>query len=105
MSRVAPEATAYGDRGAPFLLGIEANWTDPADDDANLRWARDCVEAFEALSTGREYLSFPGFLEDGAQTLRAAHGEDNYARLRRLKRRLDPKNRFRLHQNITPDRP
>jgi FAD/FMN-containing dehydrogenase len=103
MSRVAPDATAYGDRGAPFLLGIEANWTDPANDDANLQWTRACIEAFEPLSTGREYLNFPGFLEDGEQTLLAAHGESNLARLRELKRRFDPQNLFRLHQNITPD--
>jgi FAD/FMN-containing dehydrogenase len=103
MSRVAPDATAYGDRSAPFLLGVEANWTDPADDDANVAWTRDCVEAFAPLSTGREYLNFPGFLEDGRRTLRAAHGEANYARLRELKRRLDPHNLFRLHQNIAPD--
>ena len=102
MSRVGPDATAYGDRSAPFLLGIEANWTDPADDDANIDWTRACVEAFEPLSTGREYLNFPGFFEDGEQTLRAAHGEANYARLRELKRRLDPDNLFRLHQNIAP---
>ena len=102
MSRVAPEATAYGDRSAPFLLGIEANWTDPADDDANIDWTRACVEAFEPLSTGREYLNFPGLLEDGDRTLRAAHGEANHARLRELKRRMDPENRLRLHQNIVP---
>ena len=103
MARVAPDATAYGDRSAPFLLGIESNWTDPVDDDANVAWTRACVEAFEPLSTGRQYLNFPGFLEDGEQTLRSAHGEANFARLRELKRRLDPDNRFRLHQNITPE--
>jgi len=102
MSRVAPDATAYGDRSAPFLLGIESNWTDPGDDDANVAWTRDCVAAFRGLSTGREYLNFPGFLERGERTLRAAHGKANYARLRELKRRLDPDNRFRLHQNIAP---
>jgi len=102
MSRVDADATAYGDRGAPFLLAIESNWEEPGDDEANLAWTRSCVDAFEPLSTGREYLNFPGFLEDGEATLRAAHGSRNYDRLRRLKRRLDPHNRFRLHQNIPP---
>ncbi len=102
MNRVAPGATAYGDRRAPLLLGVEANWTDPRDDEANVRWTRGCIEAFDELSTGREYLNFPGFLEDGDQTLRTAHGEANYTRLRELKRRLDPANLFRLHQNIPP---
>ena len=105
MSRIAPDATAYGDRSAPFLLGIEANWSDPGDDDVNVDWTRACIEAFEPLSTGRQYLNFPGFLEDGETTLRAAHGSSNYDRLQQLKARLDPNNRFRLHQNIRPSHP
>lgn len=102
MSRVAPDATAYGDRSAPFLLGVESNWEETADDDANLSWTRGCVDAFEELSTGREYLNFPGFLEDHEATLAAAHGPANLERLRALKRRMDPDNRFRLHQNVAP---
>ena len=102
MSRISSDATAYGDRSAPFLLGVESNWEDAADDGANLAWTRGCVDAFEGLSTGREYLNFPGFLEDREATLEAAHGEANLDRLRALKRRMDPDNRFRLHQNVPP---
>lgn len=102
MARVPADVTAFGDRSAPYLLGIEANWEDPADDDANLDWVHGCMDAFRGHSTGREYLNFPGFLEDGATTLEAAHGSENYRRLRRLKRRLDPDNVFRRHQNIEP---
>jgi hypothetical protein len=102
VARVPADATAYGDRSAPFLLGVEANWTDPAEDDANLAWTRGCTDAFLPLSTGRPYLNFPGFLEDGEAAVRAAHGEQNHGRLRRLKRQLDPDNRFRLHQNVPP---
>ncbi len=102
LSRVEPAATAYGDRSAPFLLAVESNWEDPADDDANLAWTRDCVDAFEELSTGREYLNFPGFLEDREATLQTAHGAANLDRLRAIKRRMDPDNRFRLHQNVAP---
>ncbi len=32
----------------------------------------------------------------------AAHGPANLDRLRALKRRMDPDNRFRLHQNVPP---
>lgn len=102
MGRVAADATAFGDRRAPYLLGIEANWLDPEDDDANITWARNCMQAFRDVSTGREYLNFPGFLEDREAALRAAHGDDNYRRLAALKRRMDPDNRFRLHQNVPP---
>ena len=40
--------------------------------------------------------------EDREATLRAAHGEANLDRLRALKQRMDPENRFGLHQNIPP---
>jgi FAD/FMN-containing dehydrogenase len=102
MAKVAPAATAYGDRSALYLLGIESNWEDPGDDRANLEWTRRCFEAFRSSSTGREYLNFPGFFEDGESALRSAHGESNFQRLARVKARLDPDNRFRLHQNIPP---
>lgn len=102
VSRVAADATAYGERSAPFLLGVEANWSDPADDAANLAWTRGCTDAFATLSTGRQYLNFPGFLEEGDTAVRAALGRANHDRLRALKRRLDPANRFRLHQNVPP---
>jgi FAD/FMN-containing dehydrogenase len=102
MAQVPADATAYGDRDAPHLLAVEANWEDPADDQANIEWARSCTEAFNEVSSGREYLNFPGMLEERDATLRAAHGEDNYQRLVELKQLMDPHNRFRLHQNIPP---
>lgn len=102
MARVPADATAFGDRSAPWLLGVEANWEDPADDDANLAWTRGCVDAFRDASTGREYLNFPGFFEDDNATLRTAYGQANYRRLAELKRRVDPGNLFRLHQNVPP---
>jgi FAD/FMN-containing dehydrogenase len=102
LASVAADATAFGDRDAPFLLGVEATWSDPADDDANLAWTRGCTDAFAELATSRPYLNFPGFLEEGEAAVRAALGQANHDRLRRLKRRLDPDNRFRLHQNVSP---
>ncbi len=102
MAAVARDATAFGDRSERFLLGVEANWDHATGDEENIAWARGCVDAFRDASTGREYLNFPGFLEDGATSVRAAHGHDNHRRLALLKRRLDPDNRFRLHQNIPP---
>lgn len=90
MARVPPDATAFGDRSAPYLLGVEANWQDPADDGANLAWTRGCTDAFRDASNGREYLNFPGFFEDGDEMRRTAHGEENFARLSALRERVDP---------------
>ncbi len=101
MARVPADATAFGDRSDPFLIGVEANWEDSGDNDANIAWTREMVAALQPASSGKEYLNFPGFLEDGQRTLRTAFG-DNYERLAALKRRLDPDNVFRLHLNIPP---
>ena len=39
---------------------------------------------------------------EGNARIRAAYGDAKYERLRRLKRRFDPENLFRLNQNIPP---
>ena len=84
-----------------FLLGIEANWDAPADDDANMAWARQVYRMLEPYSTGGEYLNFPGFYEDQETMVRGTFGK-NYQRLVALKTHYDPTNRFRLNQNIPP---
>ena len=102
MDRVGAGETAFGDRSAPILLGVEANWEEqPQDDEANIAWVRSCVADMRQFSSGGMYLNFPGFLEEGDQMLRDAYGE-NYERLVALKNQYDPTNLFRLNQNITP---
>ena len=101
ISRVGTKESAFGGREAPFLLGVEANWEDPEHDEANISWARVCVEDMRSFSGGGEYLNFPGFLEGGEDTLKATFGQ-NYERLVALKNEYDPTNLFRLNQNIRP---
>jgi hypothetical protein len=38
--------TAFGDRSAPVVLTLLANWTTPSDDAANISWARGIFERF-----------------------------------------------------------
>jgi hypothetical protein len=38
VSRVRPDDTAFGQRSAPYLVAIEANWDDPAADGARVSW-------------------------------------------------------------------
>jgi FAD/FMN-containing dehydrogenase len=101
MGRVGASETAFGDRSAPILIGVEANWEHFRDDAANVAWARECVEDLSRFSGGGAYLNFPGFLEEGEQQLRDAFG-GNYERLTELKREYDPENLFRVNQNIEP---
>jgi FAD/FMN-containing dehydrogenase len=101
MSRIGASESAFGDRGAPIWLGVEANWEEPEDDEANVTWARECVADMRRFAGGGAYLNFPGFFEEGQSLIREAFG-DNHERLVHLKNRYDPANLFRLNQNIKP---
>lgn len=89
---VPADATPIEDRTAPFMVAVEANWDDPADDAANRACARAVVDALEPHSTGSVYLNFDDVADDGS--LRRAHGT-NGARLAEVKQRYDPDNLFR----------
>jgi FAD/FMN-containing dehydrogenase len=97
--RVSPEATAFGRRDAAYLLGIEANWDDPAGDQANVAWAREVFRDMQRFSSGGSYLNFPGFAEEGEDLLKKAYGA-NYARLQSVKAQYDPENVLRHNLNI-----
>lgn len=101
IERVGDQANAFSARHAPYMLGVEANWTDRARDEDNLAWARSCIASLQPFSNGREYLNFPGFLEQGEETLRKSFG-GTYPRLVALKNKYDPTNLFRLNANIQP---
>jgi len=101
IGRIGAEESAFGGREAPFLLGVEANWENPREDERNIAWARECVEDMQRFSGGAQYLNFPGFLEGGDKTLQATFG-DKHERLIALKNNYDPTNLFCLNQNIKP---
>jgi FAD/FMN-containing dehydrogenase len=99
--RREPEGgSAYAGRSAGYLVNPEANWDDPADDTANIGWARDLIGALKPYTVGN-YLNFPGMLEEGERQLRASFGL-HYERLTQIKRRWDPDNFFRLNHNVPP---
>jgi hypothetical protein len=95
--RVAPTATAFAQRQGEYDIGFMAQWTDPAEDAAQMAWAREAWEAMRPYSSGGYLLNF--LSEESADVVRAAFG-DNYERLARLKRQYDPTNFFSLNQNI-----
>jgi FAD/FMN-containing dehydrogenase len=99
VARVPDDATAFGQRGAPYLLNVVARWTDPSTDAAQVAWARDLYAAVEPFSTGGTYVNF---MSTGDDRIVAAYGAAKYERLARLKEAWDPTNVFRLNQNIRP---
>ncbi|SIS04538.1 FAD-binding oxidoreductase [Natronorubrum thiooxidans] len=92
------EDSAFAGRHAPFLLGIEANWEDPANDDANIEWVRDCIADMRQFSDGSFYLNFPGFFEGGEAALQTTFGPA-YERLIALKDEYDPAALFSLNRD------
>jgi hypothetical protein len=103
MSRVGPDQTAFGDRSAAYMVGIEANWVLPEQDDACIAWARQAFDELEPFSTGRQYVNFPGFYE-GHERMMEQTFRDNLDRLAAVKRTYDPANLFRLNHNVSPER-
>jgi FAD/FMN-containing dehydrogenase len=100
MARVGATDTAIGDRTSPILIGAEGNWTDPADDAANIAWVRGIIQDLERFPSGGTYLNFPGFLEEGDRLLQASYGP-NYQRLTELKSTYDPGGVFQGHRAVT----
>jgi FAD/FMN-containing dehydrogenase len=101
MNRIEASKSAFGDRSAPIWIGVEANWEDAQDDEANIAWVRECVADMRRFSGGGAYLNFAGFFEEGDRLIQEAFGE-NHKRLVDLKNKYDPTNLFRLNQNIKP---
>ncbi len=101
MQRFAPDATAFGDRSMPYMLSLDAIWSNAGDDCEHMGWVRDFWQDMQRHSTGRLYLNFPG-LGEGDNLVRDAHGEETFARLQGIKRIYDADNLFRMNQNILP---
>jgi FAD/FMN-containing dehydrogenase len=99
VARVPANATAFGERGAPFLLNVLASTFTADDYDDAVGWAQDLYAAMEPTLTGGTYVNF--LSNEGGERVRAAYG-DKYERLVALKDAYDPTNLFRLNQNITP---
>lgn len=98
-TRVAPTATAYPHRQPGHNLLLISQWTDPADSDAGIAWARTTFEALTPHMAERAYTNY--LPADDHAHVRQAYGV-NYERLVELKRRYDPHNLFHLNQNIDP---
>jgi FAD/FMN-containing dehydrogenase len=99
VARVGEQATAFGDRSAPYVINIVAGWQDPADDEANLAWIRDAGARLDEFCTGAVYSNFMG--SEGEERTKAAYG-DKLPRLQALKRAWDPDNVFSRNQNVKP---
>jgi FAD/FMN-containing dehydrogenase len=98
-SRVPVSSTAFPQRNAHFGMNVHSRWREQSMDNQYVKWARRAFDATAPFASGTAYVNFmPG---DEGERVQTAYGE-NYARLVEIKRRYDPKNLFRLNQNIVP---
>ena len=101
MNRIGANESPLSPREAPIMIGIEANWDNPEENDLNIAWVRNCVDELTPFAAPGIYLNFPGFMEEADQLVKTAYG-DNLKQLVEVKQKYDPDNFFRLNQNIKP---
>ena len=100
--RIPAELAAFGAREAVANISALASWDDPADDEARIRWSRESVASWEPFSLrGGGYLNYAS-ADESATRVEGFYGAERFARLRAVKRRCDPDNRFRFNANIPP---
>jgi FAD/FMN-containing dehydrogenase len=98
--RVGSADTAWNCRDATWSMVIAGIDPDPARAGAITLWTKAYWEAVHPFDLSGAY---PNFMMDdeGEARLKATYGE-NYERLAKVKRKYDPKNLFRVNQNIRP---
>jgi hypothetical protein len=99
LTRVPVSETAFPLREFGYELDLMGRWTDPTERTHAVQWVKDLRDKLQPLARG-VYSNQLG--ETSEELVRAAYGS-NYARLVEIKRKYDPKNVFRLNQNIHPD--
>jgi Berberine and berberine like len=102
IARIDPEATAFAERAAPFMVSVDGMWSDPVDDVDKIAWVRSASEALGKHGNGRVYLNFTGLADEAPSTgVETAFGR-NLERLAKIKTTYDPDNFFHLNNNIRP---
>jgi FAD/FMN-containing dehydrogenase len=100
VQRVGRDETAFNYRDYVYNLSIIGRWGDPEQSAAHIAWIRGLSEAIRPHAHG-VYVNYLN-VDEQADRVRAAYGEEKYARLVALKDRYDPTNRFCFNQNILP---
>ncbi len=96
-ARVDKSDTAWNFRDATWaqvMVGVDP---DPANKEKIISWTKDYYDALHPYSAGGAYVNF--MMDEGEERVKATYG-DNYERLVAIKNKYDPRNLFRVNQNI-----
>jgi hypothetical protein len=97
--RVGNNDTPWNYRKAKWAEVIVGVDPDPANKDLITKWTKDYFDALHPFSAGGAYVNF--MMDEGEDRVKASYG-DNYKKLAEIKKKYDPKNLFRVNQNIKP---
>jgi len=98
--RAGKSETPWSFRDATWTEVIVGVDPDPVNKDRITAWAKNYWEALHPYGAGGAYINFM-MDNEGEARIRATYG-DNYERLAGIKAKYDPKNFFRVNQNIRP---
>jgi hypothetical protein len=98
--QIGAKETAFGDRSAPFVLTLLANWTEVSADAGNIAWVRGL---FKQLRPAMKPGVYVNFMSGDEQDRVPEAYQERWERMVAVKSHYDPKNFFRLNQNISPD--
>jgi hypothetical protein len=98
-AQVDAQETAFGDRSAPFVLTLLANWTDAGDDSGHIAWVRGL---FKTLRPAMKPGVYVNFMSGDEQDRVPEAYRDRWDRMVAVKSHYDPNNFFRLNQNVRP---
>ena len=98
-ARIAAKETAFGDRSAPFIMNLLANWSEASADAGNISWVRGLFNKLRPAMKPGVYVNFMS--GDEQDRVPEAYHE-RWDRIIAVKSHYDPNNFFRLNQNIPP---
>src|SRR5580698_8517738 len=100
-ARIAADETAFGDRSAPFIVNLLANWSEASADAGNISWIRGWFSKLRPAMKPGVYINFMS--GDEQDRVPEAY-QQRWDRMVAVKTHYDPNNFFRLNQNVPPRR-
>ncbi len=97
--QVDARETAFGDRSAPFIMNLLANWVEPAEDAGHISWVRALFARLRPAMKPGVYVNFMS--GDEQERVPEAY-QERWERMLAVKSHFDPRNFFRMNQNVQP---
>jgi len=98
-AQMGAKETAFGDRRAPFIMNLLANWSEPSADAGNISWIRGTFNKLRPAMKPGVYINFMS--GDEQDRVPEAY-QERWDRLVAVKSHYDPINFFRLNPNVPP---